>query len=129
MIHSQLLYWKHFWLKVLHMCSYVSFVCNIHMWDISDVDHVRSLFNTDLSYILSIVLEIVKCSNKYIFWSLYMCCFYFTHMDCKNVFLWSLFRFSKPFYHRHWIMWYLLYTTLWMYNYEIQHKQQQGKDL
>ena len=94
------------------------FFCNIHIWDVWDVDHVWSLFNTDLSYILSILLEIVKCSNKYIFWCLYMCCFYYTHTDYKNIFLSSLFRFSKTFHHRYWIMWYLLYTTLWMYSYE-----------
>ena len=45
-----------FLLKMMHMCSYMSFVCNIHIWDIQDVDHIWSLFNTELSYILSILL-------------------------------------------------------------------------
>ena len=35
----------------MHMCADVSFVCNIHISNITGVDHISRMFNSDLSYI------------------------------------------------------------------------------
>ena len=45
-----------FLLQVMHMCPHVSFVYNIHISDITDVDPISSMFNSDLSYILFILM-------------------------------------------------------------------------
>ena len=42
---------KIFLLQVRHMCPHLSCVYNIHISDITFVDHISSMFNSDLSYI------------------------------------------------------------------------------